>query len=277
MNESRRAKRLSPFEVLRNETLEFIDSLVKWVAWVCCSTSTERYRPSHSQTFLLQELPSSAGVSAALRSLLLQFLFGGEAPPQRNTTHFNPVGAQQPLLLPSGTSAGGRQVWHGDLAKKKLGAIPKFLFLKAQNISSLCIPSYSRMKAWRLRTEPCPTRLPTSASHTNSTWSAAGWLTSTTGWKWVPLWNDDAGDVQHLLNFPPNSCASWRVCYPTTIGGLIDPEESMSLMIGPQLTEVCSLPGLFYCCFCCGGKPSGFWKLRESWPSQAVSFSRPVF
>lgn len=29
MNESRRAKRLSPFEVLRNETLEFIDSLVK--------------------------------------------------------------------------------------------------------------------------------------------------------------------------------------------------------------------------------------------------------
>lgn len=119
MNESRRAKRLSPFEVLRNETLEFIDSLVKWVAWVCCSTSTEHYRPSHSRTFLLQELPSSAGVSAALRSLLLQFLFDGEAPPQRNTTHFNPVGAQQPLLLPSGTSAGGRQVWHGDLAKKE--------------------------------------------------------------------------------------------------------------------------------------------------------------
>lgn len=135
MNESRRAKRLSPFEVLRNETLEFIDSLVKWVAWVCCSTSTGHYRPSDSQTFLLQELPASAGVSAALRSLLLQFLFDGEAPPQRNTSHFNPVGAQQPLLLPSGTPASGHQVWHGDLANKKLGAIPKFLFLKAWNIS----------------------------------------------------------------------------------------------------------------------------------------------
>lgn len=29
MNESRRAKKLSPFELLQNEVLEFIDSLVK--------------------------------------------------------------------------------------------------------------------------------------------------------------------------------------------------------------------------------------------------------
>lgn len=29
MNESRRSKKLSPFEALRNEALEFIDSLVK--------------------------------------------------------------------------------------------------------------------------------------------------------------------------------------------------------------------------------------------------------
>lgn len=29
MNESRRAKKLSPFELLRNEVLDFIDNLVK--------------------------------------------------------------------------------------------------------------------------------------------------------------------------------------------------------------------------------------------------------
>lgn len=61
---------------------------------------------------------------------------------------------------------------------------------------------YCRMKAWRPRTGLSPTQLPTSASHTSSIWSAAGWLTSTTGWKWVPLWNCTAGDVQHLLNSP---------------------------------------------------------------------------
>lgn len=37
MNEFRRAKKLSPFEVLRNEALEFIDSLVKYDILSCCS------------------------------------------------------------------------------------------------------------------------------------------------------------------------------------------------------------------------------------------------
>lgn len=29
MNESRRSKKLSPFEILRNETVEFVDGLVR--------------------------------------------------------------------------------------------------------------------------------------------------------------------------------------------------------------------------------------------------------
>lgn len=40
MNESRRAKKLSPFEVLRNEALEFIDSLVKWGILPSCSAES---------------------------------------------------------------------------------------------------------------------------------------------------------------------------------------------------------------------------------------------
>lgn len=42
-----------------------------------------------------------------------------------------------------------------------------------------------RTTAWRARMGRCPTLLPTSVSLTSSTWSAEGWSTSTTGWKWV--------------------------------------------------------------------------------------------
>lgn len=48
-----------------------------------------------------------------------------------------------------------------------------------------------RMSGWRPRAGRSPVPLLTSASHTNSTWSAAGSLTSTTGWKWVHLMLDN--------------------------------------------------------------------------------------
>ncbi len=40
MNESRRSKKLSPFEALRNEALEFMDNLVKWDILPSCSSES---------------------------------------------------------------------------------------------------------------------------------------------------------------------------------------------------------------------------------------------
>lgn len=81
----------------------------------------------------LQESPAPARVSAAVRSLLLQFLLSCEAPPERYASHLDPVGAQQALLLPSGSSTSGHQVAKKK-KKKKLGA--NLLFSQNENLKT---------------------------------------------------------------------------------------------------------------------------------------------
>lgn len=191
---------------------------------------------------LTQDTLVSSGVSDAVWGLLLQFVGHREAPPKCHTAHVHTGCAQQPLLLPAGTfiiqgvDVEGNGVYH--------------CFYSYSNIAWSC-----RMRVWRRRVGWFPAPLLTSASHTSSTWSAAGSLTSTTGWKWVYLLFDNS------LNFC-HSCA----------GGFYWPRRiERRYQFRLDLTLTCLLLGLRNRGYLCRGHRHE--QFRKSGRNQAVSFN----
>lgn len=161
------------------------------------------------------------------------------------------------------------------------------------HVLKMCLPSLScRMRDWRLWTGASRILLPISALRTNSTWSAAGWLTSTTGWKWVHvlnkfgIWLLTHSTFQLFLSkfegLRVLFFILWRRLYwfCGSMCPVIDLKNQILARTRPNvdiIENLCLLSGLCHGGFCCWGERSRFWQLREGGGSQTVSFHNFIY